>query len=69
MDALSSWQFRMEHHHDEKWLTHEGEDEMIELAERLRKRFPQLLTQPYSTQAYYVGTLYRRISQIRYFIF
>ena len=38
---------------EEKKLTHEGEDEMIELAERMQSRFPNLLSSAYSNTSYY----------------
>ncbi|KAK3930957.1 Multiple inositol polyphosphate phosphatase 1 [Frankliniella fusca] len=37
---------------DEKKLTHEGEDELLELGERFQKRFPELLPETYSNSSY-----------------
>lgn len=39
---------------DEKKLTHEGEDELMELAERFQKRFPELLPETYSNSSFKV---------------
>lgn len=38
----------------QKMLVHEGEDEMIKLAERMQARFPSLLSIQYSNTSYYV---------------
>lgn len=38
---------------DEKLLVSEGEDELIELAERMQHRFPSLLPDLYSPELYY----------------
>lgn len=37
---------------DEKKLTHEGEDELLELGERFQKRFPELLPDKYSNLSF-----------------
>lgn len=37
---------------DEKKLTHEGEDELLELGERFQKRFPELLPETYSNSSF-----------------
>lgn len=40
---------------DHKNLAHEGEDEMIDLAERMQNRFPNLFPQEYDNNTYYVS--------------
>jgi multiple inositol-polyphosphate phosphatase/2,3-bisphosphoglycerate 3-phosphatase len=39
---------------DEKRLAHEGEDEMVELAERFQNRFPQILPEVYTNSTFKV---------------
>lgn len=39
---------------DEKRLAHEGEDEMVELAERFQNRFPQILPDVYTNSTFKV---------------
>lgn len=41
---------------NERKLAHEGEDEMIELAERFQKRFPTLLNIEYSNSTFIVSS-------------
>ena len=50
---LSKWTPEVENT-DEKKLTHEGEDELLELAERFQRRFPKLLPEIYSNSSYKV---------------
>lgn len=51
---LYGWLPHVEEIH-EKHLTYEGEDEMVELAERFQKRFPNILPETYSNSSYKVG--------------
>lgn len=51
LDKLKPWYFKASAEH-EKFLVPEGEDELIELAERMQKRFPGLLTEEYSSNHY-----------------
>ncbi|KAF2903049.1 hypothetical protein ILUMI_03146 [Ignelater luminosus] len=50
--ALRKWKLKIDST-KEKILAHEGEDEMIDLAERLQMRFPSLLPSTYSNTTYY----------------
>ena len=43
------------HFEGDQLLTHEGEDEMLELAERIQKRFPSIMDKDYSKEKYLVG--------------
>jgi multiple inositol-polyphosphate phosphatase/2,3-bisphosphoglycerate 3-phosphatase len=47
LDLFRSWTSKLKDK-DEKRLTHEGEDEMLLLAERLQNRFPSILSNVYS---------------------
>ncbi|KAJ4432670.1 hypothetical protein ANN_21293, partial [Periplaneta americana] len=49
--ALQAWSPHVEEA-DEKRLAHEGEDEMVELAERFQNRFPQILSEIYTNLTY-----------------
>ncbi|XP_014252447.1 multiple inositol polyphosphate phosphatase 1-like isoform X2 [Cimex lectularius] len=49
---IQRWNFVLESE-GEKFLTHEGEDEMIELAERISNRFPSLLDRHYDNDTFY----------------
>uniref|UniRef100_T1I420 2,3-bisphosphoglycerate 3-phosphatase n=1 Tax=Rhodnius prolixus TaxID=13249 RepID=T1I420_RHOPR len=49
---IKKWAFVLEKE-GEKFLTKEGEDEMIKLAKRIKSRFPTLLNQEYSNKSYY----------------
>lgn len=51
MDRFKSWYLKAEPE-QEKFLVAEGEDELIELAERIQKRFPSLLNSDYSPNHY-----------------
>ncbi|XP_015838212.1 multiple inositol polyphosphate phosphatase 1 [Tribolium castaneum] len=51
LDLFRGWSPKLEAN-DEKKLTHEGEDEMVLLAERLQSRFPGILTSVYSDSAF-----------------
>ncbi|KYB25797.1 Multiple inositol polyphosphate phosphatase 1-like Protein [Tribolium castaneum] len=53
LDLFRGWSPKLEAN-DEKKLTHEGEDEMVLLAERLQSRFPGILTSVYSDSAFKV---------------
>lgn len=50
--AFQKWRTKLRTS-DEKKLTHEGEDEMLELAERMQARFPNILRPVYSNTSYY----------------
>lgn len=41
----------------EKFLTYEGQDEMILLAERMRKRFPNAIKEKYDNKSFLVYIL------------
>lgn len=43
---------------EEKSLAHEGEDEMVHLAERMQNRFPDVLPKIYSNTTYKVKQLF-----------
>lgn len=49
--ALLAWSPHVEEA-DEKRLAHEGEDEMVELAERFQNRFPQILPEVYTNSTF-----------------
>lgn len=51
IDAFKKWQNKLDDK-DEKKLTHEGESEMIELAERMQSRYPTLLQNIYSNTSF-----------------
>lgn len=51
MDRFRTWSFKLTEK-DEKKLTHEGEDEMLLLGERMQLRFPKILSSVYSQSAY-----------------
>jgi multiple inositol-polyphosphate phosphatase/2,3-bisphosphoglycerate 3-phosphatase len=51
--ALRVWSPHVEET-DEKRLAHEGEDEMVELAERFQNRFPQILPEVYRNSTFKV---------------
>ncbi|KAJ3646979.1 hypothetical protein Zmor_024534 [Zophobas morio] len=51
LDLFRSWTPKLRDK-DEKKLTHEGEEEMLFLAERLQNRFPKLMTNIYSSTLY-----------------
>jgi len=51
--ALQAWSPHVEEA-DEKRLAHEGEDEMVELAERFQNRFPQILPEVYTNSTFQV---------------
>ncbi|GLH15193.1 Multiple inositol polyphosphate phosphatase 1 [Gryllus bimaculatus] len=65
---LSTWSTELEEA-DEKRLTHEGEDEMIELAERFQNRFNDLLSENYtnSTMKFRHTATQRTAESARYF--
>ncbi|XP_075158302.1 multiple inositol polyphosphate phosphatase 2 [Haematobia irritans] len=52
LQRLNFWQFNVTSE-EEKFLVAEGEDELIELAERMQKRFPQLLPEDYDPNMFY----------------
>lgn len=49
---FESWSFNVKEE-EEKLLVAEGEDELIELAERMQNRFPHLLPDSYDQNAYF----------------
>jgi multiple inositol-polyphosphate phosphatase/2,3-bisphosphoglycerate 3-phosphatase len=51
--ALQAWSPHVEEA-DQKRLAHEGEDEMVELAERFQNRFPQILPDVYTNSTFKV---------------
>lgn len=51
LDLLNKWKFNMDPDKHNK-LTHEGEEEMLVLAERMQSRFPQLFDEVYSNTSY-----------------
>lgn len=56
IDSLKTWEPSVSP--DEiKYLTHEGEEEMLLLGERFQHRFPKLLPEEYSNKSYNVGQL------------
>lgn len=54
-DAFRDWESHLSED-EEKNLVQEGEDELIDLAERFQKRFPDLLAEVYDNSTYKVGT-------------
>ncbi|XP_030381090.1 multiple inositol polyphosphate phosphatase 1-like [Scaptodrosophila lebanonensis] len=54
LEQLSRWSWQDIDGNDEKLLVAEGEDELIELAERMQLRFPTLLPDLYDPQWYYM---------------
>lgn len=54
IEAFKNWQLTA-HISDDKNLAHEGEDEMIDLAERMQQRFSNLFPEEYSNLTYQVS--------------
>lgn len=54
LDLLRSWKPTLDLD-DENKLTHEGEEEMLLLAERMQSRFPEVLDNAYSNTTYKVN--------------
>lgn len=52
-DSLKKWEIHITDK-DQKQLTHEGEEEMLHLAKRMQRRFPDILTSAYSNSSYKV---------------
>ncbi|XP_065363936.1 multiple inositol polyphosphate phosphatase 1 [Calliphora vicina] len=52
LESLSKWNFTVTAE-EEKYLVAEGEDELIELAERMQNRFPMLLPETYNPKQYF----------------
>uniref|UniRef100_A0A1I8PYE6 Multiple inositol polyphosphate phosphatase 1 n=1 Tax=Stomoxys calcitrans TaxID=35570 RepID=A0A1I8PYE6_STOCA len=52
LQRLKTWQFNVSAE-EEKFLVAEGEDELLELAERMQNRFPQLLPEEYDPSRFY----------------
>lgn len=52
LESLRKWNFTVPPE-EEKYLVAEGEDELIELAERLQNRFPNLLPDIYNPKHYF----------------
>lgn len=57
VNLLKKWQLHITDK-DEKLLTHEGEEEMLGLAKRMQRRFPELLHAKYSNSSYKVLFIY-----------
>lgn len=53
LDLFRKWKSKL-NVKDEKKLTHEGEEEMLLLAERMQSRFPELFDLMYSNTSYKV---------------
>lgn len=58
--ALRKWEIHITDN-EQKQLTHEGEEEMLRLAERMQRRFPDVLSPVYSNSSYkvYVRAKYK----------
>lgn len=54
MERLRNWQSRI-NSEEEKHLTFEGYDELLQLAERIQNRFPTLLPEQFSEKLYKVS--------------
>lgn len=54
LHRLEEWSSNLDVEH-EKFLTREGKDEMILLAERMAKRFPNAIQYKYNNETFYVG--------------
>lgn len=52
LESLKKWNFTVLEE-EEKFLVAEGEDELIELAERMQNRFPTLMPEVYSPKQYF----------------
>ncbi|KAF5269596.1 hypothetical protein FQR65_LT05934 [Abscondita terminalis] len=59
LDAFRKWKVKIQVA-DEKKLTHEGENEMVLLAERMQSRFPSIFSPIYSNTSYFVSTSTQR---------
>lgn len=57
-DAFRSWESYLSED-EEKNLVQEGEDELIDMAERYQKKFPHLLSETYDNSTYkvWIGSL------------
>lgn len=55
LDLFKKWKFTMAIDDDKK-LAHEGEEEMLLMAERMQSRFPDLFDSAYSNTSYRVST-------------
>lgn len=55
LEAIRDWHLQIKPE-DAKILAYEGEDEMLNLAERMQMRFPTILSNIYSNTSYKVGT-------------
>lgn len=53
IDLLKKWKWTVKLE-DEKKLTHEGEEEMLLMAERMQSRFPEVFDNVYSNTTYKV---------------
>lgn len=51
---------------EHKILAHEGENEMLELAERYQNRFPEVLSEKYSNNSYKV-TVFHNFCSIKHY--
>ena len=52
LESLRKWNFTVLEE-EEKYLVAEGEDELIELAERMQNRFPKLMPEVYNPKQYF----------------
>lgn len=50
---LKKWKYNVSEE-DQKKLTHEGEEEMLNLAKRMQNRFPSVFSRDYSNSSYKV---------------
>lgn len=55
LEAIRDWHLQIKPE-DAKILSYEGEDEMLNLAERMQMRFPTILSNIYSNTSYKVST-------------
>nr|XP_023025072.1 multiple inositol polyphosphate phosphatase 1 [Leptinotarsa decemlineata] len=62
LDLFRKWKNGLDHD-DKKKLTHEGEEEMLLLAERMQNRFPQLFDNVYSNTSYKFKYTYSQRTQ------
>lgn len=54
IERLRSWKSEL-NVDEEKWLTYEGNDELLQLAERIQNRFPSILPEQFSETFYKVS--------------
>ncbi|KAJ8939141.1 hypothetical protein NQ318_010896 [Aromia moschata] len=68
LDLLRTWKMKLDVK-DEYKLTHEGEEEMLLLAERMQSRFPQIFDNVYSNTSYKFKYTYTQRTQKSAFYF